>query len=641
MSDRDNGDFIGHRNCVANEFEYKDGCKSGDGLALYIKSDSDGQQVIDGYCWSCHQNFSVKEISESSLAKELGVTGGVTATKFEVKPKCDPITFEQLQKLKAEVGFTDKPYRKLKPEWLRYFGFMVKRDHNGNPLQIYYPETSEEGKVHGFKIRILPKNFSKIGRTGLISQLGGQFRYKAPTKRLLIVGGENDGVASFGMFKEYYDGRKQGHLENVHVVWGTCGEGSLFKQLSKQYDFVDGYEEIYLGIDNDEAGEKAISDCVKVLPAEKLKIVKWSAKDPHKLLEDGKEAQFIRDFFNAKNYVDTGIKTSNQTIDDIKDVLLAEKVTLPNYMCVMERMMKRAFTRTGRVVNIIGTTSCGKSTHVNNMTYHWMFSEGLKPLIISLEMTAGEYAIDLLSLHLKKNLDWFDDGMDAWNYLQREDVKEMYDDLFYDEEFNERFCIVDDRDGSIESIKKLIEKGVKKHGCNIVIIDVLSDILRFLPMDEQEKFMSWEKNFAKGNVNIVNVLHTKKLERDREGNLRKATEYDALGSSTFVQSAHINIVINRDKMAECNIEKNTTYVDMPKCRRGTTGEAGKWYYDQESRQCYDFDTFFSSGRQENPEYKPSMETVPIVGKKVVEPPPLDLLEVDYEPEINEVVEVNF
>jgi archaellum biogenesis ATPase FlaH len=290
----------------------------------------------------------------------------------------------------------------------------------------------------------------------------------------------------------------------------------------------------------------------------------------------------------------------------------------------MQRMMKRAFSKNGRVVNILGSTSCGKSTHVNNMIYHWIFDEGLKPLIISLEMTAGEYAVDLLSLHLQKNLDWFEEGMDAWEYLQRDDVKPLYDDLFNDADYQERFRIVDDREGSADSLKKLIERSVKQYGCNIVIIDVLTDLLRFLPMDEQEKFMSWEKNFVKSGVSIVNVLHCRKPERDKDGKQRKTTEFDALGSGTFVQSAHINIVINRDKMAECDIEKNTTYVDMPKCRRGITGEAGEWYYHPETRQVYDKQDFFvNSTRTENPDYKqPEVELPPIQNDS-------EVVELDY------------
>lgn len=603
---KENGQRVNQKfSCIANEFDDKDKCSSSDALSIYQKEDDSGNIYYDGYCWSCNQSFSEQHVHNSSHAKELGIEGGGVVNKplLSFVPKVEPLTSEQIGDLKNSIGFTDKPYRCISPEVLKFFGHMVKRNSRGIPTDVYYPET-ELDKVTGFKIRILPKRFSKIGRTGKSSQLSGQFRYKSAGKRVLIVGGENDKCAAYQALTKY----------GVHVVSPTTGEGSAASQCAAQYDWLDQYEEIYCGLDNDDKGAEATKALCKVLPANKIKIVKWSEKDPHKLLEDGKDEQIRRDFFNAKEYVDTGIKSSTEIIEDVKEVLTADIITLPQYMHRMQSMMKRAFSHNGRVVNLIGSTSCGKSTHVNNMIYHWCFAEKMKPLIISLEMTSGEYAVDLLSLHLQKNLDWFKDGMDAWDYLQQEDVKAMYDNLFMDDEYKERFRIVDDRDGTVEALKKLIERGVKQYGCNIVIIDVLTDILRFLPMDEQEKFMSWQKNFVKSGVSIVNVLHTKKPDRDKDGKLRKTTEFDALGSGTFVQSAHINIVINRDKMASCPIERNTTYVDMPKCRRGITGEAGKWYYDAETRQVYDYDDFFSSSRQENPDYKPE-HTIEI------EPPP--------------------
>jgi len=594
--------------CIANEFDEFSSCSSSDALSVYEKESESGELTYDATCFSCMQSFRPEHVHNSSLASELGIDGGVVVERkqFTFAQKAEPLTPEQVGNAKKNVGFTDKHYRSLHPDWLKFFGHMVKR-RNGVNKEIWYPET-QEGKVVGFKIRFLPKSFNKIGRTGIGSQLAGQFRYKSAGKRILIVGGEGDMVAAWGMLNKW-----------THVVSPTCGESSAAQQCANNYDFLDQYEEIYVGMDNDEAGATAVENIIKVLPSEKIKIVKWSAKDPHKLLEDGRGDQIVKDFFNARSYVDSGLKSSNEVMADVQDVLTATKITLPPYMWRMERMMKRAFSK-GRVVNIIGSTSCGKSTHVNNMIYHWIFSEGLKPLIISLEMTAGEYAVDLLSLHLKKNLDWFDDGMDAWNYLQRDDVKMLYDDLFMDSEYNERFRILDDRDGNIESLKKMIERGVKQYGCNMIIIDVLTDLVRFLPQDEQEKFMLWEKNFVKSGVNIVNVLHTRKPDRDKDGKLRRTTEYDALGTGSFVQSAHINIIINRDKMELNEVEKNSTYVDMPKCRRGTTGDAGVWYYDGATRQCYDREDFFNQSRSVNPNYVPPEQTVTI---EQIDVPPFD------------------
>ena len=103
--------------------------------------------------------------------------------------------------------------------------------------------------------------------------------------------------------------------------------------------------------------------------------------------------------------------------------------------------------------------------------------------------------------------------------------------------------------------------------------------------------MNFQRNMAKNGVTMVNVLHTRKPPQAADGKPRKVSEYDALGTGSFVQSAHYNIVLNRDKLSENDIEKNTTEVDLPKCRGGKTGPAGKWYYEFDKSKCHDLNDY--------------------------------------------------
>jgi hypothetical protein len=206
---------------------------------------------------------------------------------------------------------------------------------------------------------------------------------------------------------------------------------------------------------------------------------------------------------------------------------------------------------------------------------------------VSLERTKEELLIDLLSLHLKKNLLWFSDGHDAVDYLAQEEVKQLKQQLLFKENGEPRFYVIDERKGDIDVLKAQMEKSSKMNGSKLFIIDPLTDFLRSLGNDIQDNFFMWEKMQKKNGVVFCNILHTRKPPTDKDGKVRKVTEYDALGSSTFVQSSDINIVLNRDKMHSDPIERNTTYVDMPKCRGGVTGEVCQLYYDHETRQQYD------------------------------------------------------
>jgi len=194
----------------------------------------------------------------------------------------------------------------------------------------------------------------------------------------------------------------------------------------------------------------------------------------------------------------------------------------------------------------------------------------------------------MLSLHLEKNLMWAGTGQDIVDFLQTPEVIEKTDELWSNSNGEPRWAILDERDGDIKNLERQVERLIHQHGCMIIVIDVLTDILRSLPMDQQEEHMKWQKKIIKSGVTIINVLHTRKPGQTPDGKIRKVTEYDALGSGSFVQSAAVNIVINRDKMVE-GTEKNVTYVDLPKCRGGKTGEIGGWFYDWSTRKVYDYE----------------------------------------------------
>ncbi|WCO82079.1 helicase [Pseudomonas phage vB_PpS_SYP] len=482
-------------------------------------------------------------------------------------------------------------YRNIKDEYLRFFGHVTRKDKDGNVLSRHYPETNTKGKMAGYKCRNHPKDFThgNVGHTGSKNQLSGQARYQGFNKYLLIVGGEEDKVAAYQMLEENRAGKPQ--VAEVHVVSPTCGENTCAKQVALNRDFCDRYENIIIGMDNDDAGKKAAQAIAEVLPKEKVKIAVWSGKDPNKMLDDGKHQQFCRDFYNARPLIASGIKESSGLMDSVREELMRPRIKLPPHWHEIERATKGGFLQ-GRIINIIGDTSVGKTTHINDLVYYWMFHAPEKVGVVSLEMTDGQYTIDLLSLHLEKNLMWIGDGEDILNYLDRPEIKALYDDLLTHDDGRPRFSILDERDGDIKMLEKQIETLIHQHGCKIIVVDVLTDILRGMDMSAQEEHMKFQKRIVKSGVTIINVLHTRKPAGSGEG-WKMPTEYDAFGSSTFVQSAAVNIVIGRDKMSEDSIEKNRTYVDMPKCRGGETGSITSFIYDVVTRKVMDYNDWIA------------------------------------------------
>jgi len=590
------GTLLGHFCCSA--------CGSNDNLAVYIKHDDSGKEYLDGSCFSpdcSHKFWTEEQLREEGILEEGFVTP-------KVKPVIKTaITKAEYKALTARTSHdTTQPdgslYRGIKPETAHFYGHLFERDSNGEIIRTYYPETKstfkgELNSLRGYKSRDLPKAFGRhnIGIVGTSNDLSGSHKFISGGKWILIVGGEEDKLAAAQMLRDYQVQRKQEDYDRIAVVGIHCGEGSLSKVCANSYDFLDTFEEIILCMDNDEAGRKSVQEAIKVLPENKVKVMTTSLKDCSEMLQQGKQKQFISDFYSAKPLIETGIKSASEAAQGIEDYLLAEKITLPPHLHRVQDALRGGLKSTGSIVNIIGNTSVGKTFFSDVLVHHFIFNSPLKPTILSIERTAAELTLDLYSYHLGQNLTWFEEGADALEYLHREDVKDLCNNMLVDEFGEPRFWIIDDREGTVDVLKKQIERAVKQHGSKLIILDVLTDVIRSLPLDEQESFLQYEKQMKKEGVVLLNILHTRKVSSDKsDDKFKRVNEYDILGSSSIPQSADVNIVLNRNKMATDPIERNTTYVDIPKCRGGLTGtDICKLYYDPMTRRQYDLDDWLA------------------------------------------------
>lgn len=566
----------------------------------------------------CIDFVKLKEGIRFTAAKQkvLSILGITEAEYMETKQVSEVVveavvpemSKEEFKALRAQTGYEANNYRGIKDEYNKFYGHLSKVDADGNVLARYYPETNSQGRLSGYKCRNHPKDFSfgKLGSTGNKSQLSGQVKFTSRGKYLLIVGGEEDKVAAYQMLA---DNQKDKEYDSIAVVSPTSGETSCAKQVAANFSFCDQFDYIHIGMDNDEAGRKAAEMVAALLPKEKVRMVLWSGKDPNKMLQDGKEKQFCRDFYAGKPLINSGIKESTGLMSSVREELMRPRIQLPEHWSKVEEATRGGFLQ-GRIYNIIGDTSVGKTTHINDLVYFWMFNAPEKVGVVSLENTDGQYTIDLLSLHLEKNLMWIGEGQKILDYLDDPKVKVLYDDLLTNEFGQPRFSILDERDGDIKMLEKQAEKLISQYGCRILVIDVLTDILRGSNAEHQEDHMKWQKQIVKSGVTIFNVLHTRKPQNS-DGGWRKATEYDALGSGTFVQSAAGNIVISRDKMNPDPLIKNTTHVDIPKMRGGDTGEICKLVYDAQRRRTVEYDVYMRSiGNSPAPQQEEYREYMP-------------------------------
>lgn len=602
------GSLIGHFPCSS--------CGSNNNLAVYAKEDDDGNTFVDGTCFSpdCSHKFRTEE----QLREE-----GILEEGFVV-PKVKPITKTAITKdeYKALISRTShnttQPdgslYRGIRSDVAKFYNVLFERNSDGWITKVYYPETKSTfngdcGSLRGYKTRVLPKDFSKpnIGITGVSSDFYGRNSFKdyGGGKYVVIVGGEEDCLAAYQMLRDYQVQKKQDDYDPIPVVSVTSGEGSLAKQCAEQYDWLNQFENIIVCMDNDDAGRKATQEALKVLPEGKSRVMYCSLKDPSKMLQEGKQKQFLSNFWDAKTEQEAGVNSIIDAMEGVQDYLLAPKIPLPPQLAKIQEAMRGGIRSTGAIINIIGKTSIGKTLFSDMLLYFWRYYSPLKPVIFSIERNKEELLIDMFSIHLKQNLTWFSDGHEAVDYLNQPEIAELCEDFIMDEFGEPSMFVIDERRGNVEVLKKQIERAVKQYNSKLVIIDVLTDVLRSLPLNEQDDFMLWEKQMKKEGIVFINVCHTRKdqagtqkpKDENGEETFKRVDEYDIHGTSSIPQSADYNIVLNRNKNASDPIEKNTTYVDLPKARGGTTSHnVLELYYDPITRQQVDREVWLQEQR---------------------------------------------
>ena len=537
-----------------------------------------------GYCYKCGYTLPSDDWLEEH--------GELNYEEWDLM--AEEFSLEIHEKLKAECSYNPKGYRGIREDVSRWFGVLYEFDEEtGEVVNTYYPCTKNY-EISGYKVRGHPKKFHTMGEVGKDNELFGQHRFKTFTNTILIVPGEHDQLASFQMLK---DAQKNRQFDPPAVVSPTIGESGAWKQIQNHYEYFDQFKKIIVCMDSDDVGEKAVETIVDVLPRGKVFVMKMRYKDPNEYIEKGCEREFISDFWNARPYTIDGMKSSFDGFLDIKKELDREVISLPDYMHKLQYNMGGGFKQ-GAIHNIIAATGVSKTTHIRNIVYHMIMELGLKPTIISLEETAAQYSLNLLQVHAKENFTFGKSGTEILEYLETPRMRELQQELMLDEYGEPRYFLVDERSGDVKQIEKQIERLFFLGLSNIVIIDVLSDLTRGSSADLAEDHMSFQRRMAKEGMTILSSHHTRKMGRGKDGDDQEPTEWDALGTGSFIQSGHTNILLHRDKSNDCKLERNTTRVTMPKCRGGITGDAGEWYWDFHTYQCYDKEDFL----RDNPQY---------------------------------------
>jgi twinkle protein len=511
--------FVKHESCPK--------CDSKDNLARY----DDGH----GYCFGCSSYFpdsgehtdKVRDFPTSRDFEQQGIVSAIADRK---------ISLETAKKYGVTTEF---------------------KVGSADAMKQYYPYYDKKGIQCGLKVRVVrDKRFTTSGDMKA-NTLFGQQLFNNEGKYVTVVEGELDALAGYELLGSRWP-----------VVSVSKGAAGAKKDFQRNLEWLEGFENVIIAFDSDEPGKIAAEECAQLLSPNKARIVHLQEyKDASDYLKNGKAKAFMSEWWNAKPHIITGVITLADAWEDFLRLGKEKIMPFPEAFGELNNMLNGGIAA-GEITVLGALTSVGKTTMVNEITYHFWKNTDMRVGCAFLEASNGEAVKNLLTIHNNLNF--------SFENLEDHDLTKYKSDIITDG----RIYLLD-HSGAVDADELFIKLRamVKGNGCDILVIDPLQAAVPHNTNEVVDDFMDRLLKLAKEtNVAIVLVSHMRKPSAAQPHNV---SEYDLKGSGSINQIAFNTILLSRDKMAEDEYAKNSTFVQLVKCRRtGHTGPAGWLYYNQ-------------------------------------------------------------
>lgn len=512
-------------------------CGSSDGLHLY----SDGH----GFCFAgCHD--------EGTAYKPPKDGQRTTSAPSENK------TAEGLMDFRRDQGrFQALSTRRISEDTCKKYGYWIG-NYKGNAVQVANIRDKTTGELLSQKVRFPNKEFLSLKAKQ--SQLFGAHLWSGG-KKIVITEGEIDCLTVAELYQCKYP-----------VVSLPLGAGSAKAACAHNYEYLDGFDEIILMFDMDDAGRAATIAAAEVLPQGKVKVALLPLKDANECLLAGKGGDVINAVWNAQVYVPDGVVSAFDLLERVMATKDVECISLFGCDGLRDKTLN---ARQGEVVMVVSGSGSGKSTYVRENTYNWFHNLGIPVGVAMLEEAVEETVLDILGIHIGQRIRQTNMGM-----LQSPEFIEAYTELFKESPLHlyDSFA-----EAAADRLLSKLEYMSKALGCKVVVLDHISIVVSGMQTDNERKaidnLMTRLKSFAKANgVLVVVVSHLSNPESGtphEEGRVIKVT--DLRGSAALRQLSDTIIALERDQQGD---NPNLVLIRLLKCRfTGEGGVCGYMEYD--------------------------------------------------------------
>ncbi len=502
------GDFVRHEPC--------DNCGSSDANSLY----SNGSR----FCYACRTYTPAEGINLSQSPR--------TMTNVILKGAAERLNKRNISEKTCQF-------------------FRIFRD--GDTLR--FPYFTSDGVLQGIKIKNKKKIFTYEGIS--TDTLFGQHLFPTSGKRIVITEGELDAASCYEA------------MPGWPMVSLPHGAASAKKDCQKQIPLFQGYEEVVVFLDNDDAGRKATEEVASTLPPGKTKIARLEGyKDASEALQANDAEAIRKAIWDSKPYRPDGI---------IDGKALLELVTTPQKPFDHEYPFKGLNTklhgiRFGELITFSAGSGAGKTSIIRHIATD-LLEKGEHVGILELESSNRRTALGLMSTAVGRNLNLGDHDKEELSKAFSDSIANWHLYLF-------------DGFGSYDPdlIYNRIEYLATGLECRVIFLDHLSILLSGLDGDERRMIdttMTRLRSLVeRTGITLFLVSHLRRASNDKHAHEEggRVSLASLRGSHSIAQISDTVVALERDQQTDA--ERGLTTVRVLKNRySGETGVACELDYD--------------------------------------------------------------
>ena len=448
----------------------------------------------------------------------------------------------------SDCSYEFLPWRGVSRETMQKFDVLTKINPQGEPISLGFPYGSDAIKVR----ELGQKQFRSVGDMSSATLFGKQTFSAGSSRSITITEGELDALSVYQM------------LGSSYPVVSLRSASSARKDCTTERDYLNSFERVYLCLDNDEPGQRAVREIAKLFDFNKVFHVQLSLKDANEYLQAGKTDEFRRIWHNSRRFLPEGIISTNAEFEQIIDDD-HQKRGVPYPFPTLQRLTYGI--RTSETILFSAMEGIGKTEVMRAIEYHLLKETDENIAIIHLEENKGRCLKGLAGYDLGRPVHLPDSG------VSNDKIKDALKRITKRDERLHIYSHFGSSDPDV--ILDVVRFLASACGCRYVFLDHITMVVSGLGENDERKALDYISTRLAMLVEELDFCLIFVSHVNDEGRTR--------GSRNISKVAGTWVALERDKLSESERERNTTHLTLLKNRFGAnTGPAGKLYFDLET-----------------------------------------------------------